>query len=125
MADLFTLEQLASYLQRDLDEATATVARTAAQGMLQTATALTDWPTPVPGDLFGWGLELAGLLYDNPLSTASEQVDDYRIAYVAGRRDQILRGAMKAYNTGGQPQYSFPDADWHWDAVPVQSAEVA
>lgn len=119
MADLFTIEQLASYLQQDLDTSSATVARTVAQGLLLSATGLPDFPTPVPGDMFGWGLELAGLIYHNPLSVSSESVDDYRVAFDAGRREQILKQAARSYGTAGTPQHSFPEWDWSWTAVDV------
>ena len=54
MADLFTLEELASYLQRDLDTATAVIAQKSAQAAVRrycrrdfTSTAYTDSLLPI------------------------------------------------------------------------------
>jgi hypothetical protein len=35
------------------------------------------------------------------------------------RRKDILQAARLAYSGAGQPQYAFPDPDWHWTVVPV------
>ena len=47
MADLFTIDEFASYLQQDVDTSSATVARRVASGWLKPATGLTDWVAPV------------------------------------------------------------------------------
>jgi hypothetical protein len=116
--DLFTLDEFASYVQQDVDTSTATVARRVAYGWLKWATGLTDWATPVDDQLFSWGLELAAIAFRNPDGTASEGVDDHQVTWDRLRRKAILDAARLAYGTGGQPQYSFPDPDWHWTVVP-------
>lgn len=117
MADLFDLVDLASYMQRDLDTASATIARRVASGWLRSATGLSDWPSPVPDDLWTWALELAEMAYGNPSGLASEAVDDYSSTFDRARRAAILATARAKYSASGVPQYSFPDADWHWTTV--------
>lgn len=116
MTDLFDLVDLPSFLQVDeVDQETAIRVRRLASGWLQDATGLADWPNPVPDRLWAWGLELAAIAFRNPDSTNNESVDDYSVAYDRQRRKEILEAARQAYNTvAGQPQYSFPDPDWHW-----------
>lgn len=120
VADLFDLGDLPSWLQvPEVDEQTAIRVRRAANGWLQNATGLTDWPDPVPDRLWAWAVELAAIAHRNPDATASEGVDDYRYVHDRARRAEILTAARAAYNTGaGQPQYSFPEPDWHWTATP-------
>lgn len=119
MADLFTIEELASFLQQDVDTSSATVARRVASGWLKSATGLTDFTAPVDDQLFGWGLELAAIAFRNPGGLASEAVDDYNATWDRSRRQQILDAARGFYSGAGQPQHSFPDPDWHWDVVPT------
>lgn len=124
MADLFALEDLPSWLQvPSVDTDTATRVRKAAQGWLAQATGLTAWPSPVPDQLWAWALELAAIAYNNPGAVNTEQIDDYQVSYGDRmRRAEILKAARAAYNTGAQPQYSFPDADWHWTTAVSLSA---
>lgn len=122
MADLFDLGDLPSWLQvPEVDTETAIRVRRSASGWLQDATGLTEWPDPVPDRLWAWAIELAAIAYRNPDGATGEQIDDYRATWNSDlqRRSEILAAARSAYNTGaGQPQYSFPEPDWHWDAVP-------
>jgi hypothetical protein len=121
VAELFELEQLASYMQVDLDTSTATVARRVAYGWLSDATGLTVWPDPVPDRLFSWAIELAAIAHRNPDGALSEQTDDHRVQYDRQRRADILELAKAAYPSEGAstagPQYSFPEPDWHWTTV--------
>lgn len=117
MADLFDLTDLAGYMQRDLDTASATLARRVASGWLRSATGLSDWTSPVPDDLWTWALELAEMAYGNPSGLAVESVDDYSGTFDRARRAAILAAARQKYSTGTVPVYSFPDADWHWTTV--------
>lgn len=119
MADLFTLDEFASYLQQDVDTSSATVARRVASGWLKSATGLSDWTAPVDDQLFGWGLELAAIAFRNPDGATSESIDDHTVQWDRARRRDILLAARIAYSTAGQPQYSFPDPDWQWTAVPA------
>lgn len=120
MADLFDLGDLPSWLQvPEVDTETATRVRRAANGWLQHATGLTTWPSPVPDQLWAWALELAAIAFRNPASLASENIDDYAFQADRFRRKEILTAARVAYNATRRPQYSFPEADWHWTVVPV------
>lgn len=121
MTDLFDLGDLPSWLQVPaVDTETATRVRRAASGWLLGATRVTTWPSPVPDDVWAWALELAAIAFRNPTSNASESLDDYSVSYGdRARRAEILAAAKAAYGSAGQPQYSFPDPDWHWDAVPA------
>lgn len=103
MADLFTFEELAAYLQRDLDAATATQARRIAYGWLKSATSLTDWPDPVPDDLWAWGLELAALAYVSPEGLVTEDPGGVPPGWSGPRWEQILREARRKYADEGGP----------------------
>lgn len=120
MADLFTLDELEDALQQGpLVEASATIARRVAYGWLRSATKLTDWPDPVPDDLFAWGVELAGLFYNNPEGLASDTTGGTAATWDRTRRSAILDDARAAYGgstAGGVPLYSFPEPDWSWSA---------
>lgn len=121
MADLFTIEEFASYLQQDVDTSSATVARRVASGWLKNATGLSDFTAPVADQLFGWGLELAAIAFRNPDGASTESVDDHSVSWDAARRRDILKAAATAYGNAGGPHYSFPAADWHWNVVPTVS----
>jgi hypothetical protein len=126
VTDLFTIDELASYLQQDVDTSTATVARRIASGWLKSATGLADWPTnPVDDQLFAWGLELAAMAYRNPDGAASESVDDHNVSWAGLRRKDILEAARLAYSSAGAPTYSFPAVDWHWTVVPLVPGSTA
>jgi hypothetical protein len=118
MADLFTIDEFASYVQQGVDTSSATVARRVASGWLKSATGLADWPVPVDDQLFAWGLELAAIAFRNPDGATSEVVDDHTVTWDRLRRKEILDAALVEYSSAGSPQYSFPDADWHWTVVP-------
>ena len=117
MADLFTLDEFASYIQQDVDTSTATVVRRVASGWLMSATGLNVWPDPTPDDVWTWALELAAIAYRNPDGTSSETVDDYTVMADRARRKEILEAARVGYGGASIPQYSFPDVDWHWNSV--------
>lgn len=125
MADLFTLDQLSSYMQESLDNSTATVARRVAYGWLSDATGLTSWPDPAPDKLFAWGIELAAIAHRNPDGALSEQTDDYRVQHDRERRRQILEAAKAAYPSeapaAAGPLFSFPEPDWHWTSAPAST----
>lgn len=122
MADLFDLGDLPSWLQvPGVDTETATRVRRYVNGWLQDATGLDTWPDPVPDKLWAWAIELAALVFENPTAKWSQTIDDSTDVYERGsqgRRREILDAARAAYNTSGQPQYSFPEPDWHWTATP-------
>lgn len=123
MADLFDLGDLPSWLQvPGVDTETATRVRRYVNGWLQDATGLDTWPDPVPDKLWAWAIELAALVFDNPTAKWSQTIDDSADVYERGpqgRRREILDAARAAYNmTRNQPQYAFPEPDWHWTSVP-------
>jgi hypothetical protein len=97
----------------------ATVARRVASGWLKSVTGLSDFAAPVDDQLFAWGLELAAIAFRNPDGASSESIDDHTVQWDRARRRDILAAATAAYSSGAQPQFSFPDPDWHWTVVPV------
>jgi hypothetical protein len=118
MADLFDLTDLPSWLQvPNVDTETATRVRRYASGWLKTATQLTDWPSPVPDDLWAWGIELAGIAFRNPTGNSSQSIDDHSVSFDNGRRQEILDAARAAYSGAGTPQYFFPEWDWSWETT--------
>lgn len=125
MPDLFDLGDLPSWLQvPEVDTETATRVRRSANGWLQDATGLSEWPDPVPDRLWTWGLELAAIAFRNPDAMSSESVDDYQRTQDKNRRAEILKAAARAYPpTGSTPTYSFPEPDWHWEAVTVPAED--
>ena len=129
MADLFALDEFASYIQQDVDTSTATVVRRVASGWLMSATGLSSWPNPVPDDLWTWALELAAIAYRNPSRSSMEAIDDYTIekdmSMDAARQQEILTAARNGYGGANVPQYEFPDPDWHWSTAPPSSAITA
>lgn len=104
MADIFDLDDLASYLQTDVDAATATTARLVATGWLNGATRR-DWrQAPViPAEIQAWGLELAALAYTNPEGLTGESVGGYSNTQfgVHLRRTEILTAAQARYPRRG------------------------
>jgi hypothetical protein len=118
VTDLFDLGDLPSWMQiPEVDAETATRYRRAVNGWLQDATGFTEWPTPVPDQLWAWAIELAAIVFDNPAANWSATIDDTVTVYERGpqgRRQQILNAARAAYNTAGKPQGSFPEPDWYW-----------
>ena len=119
---LFELEDLENYLQQGpLNEASVLVARRVTSGWLRAATKLQTWPDPVPDDLYGWALELAGLVYNNPEGLITDTTGGVTATWERGRRDAILDLARSTYgdpDTGaaGGPLFSFPEPDWSWTA---------
>ena len=115
MLDLFDLGELPHWLQvPEVDPQTAARVRRAANGWLQDATGLTEWPAPVPDRLWAWAIELAAIALRNPAATASETIGDYVRQADRVRRREILDAARTAYNSAGRPQYSFPAPDLRW-----------
>lgn len=106
MPELFAPEDLAAYLQQDLDLATVERCRRVAAGWLRSATGLTAWPDPITDDLWTWAVELAAMAYDNPAAWANETTGGEVTGYSAIRRREILDAAKAAYpgGSGGGPQ---------------------
>jgi hypothetical protein len=127
MADLFDLVDLPSWLQvPSVDTETATRVRRYASGWLKNATQLSVWPPdPVPDDIWAWAIELAGIAFRYPDGSSQESIDDYSRSLDTARRKEILDAAKAAYNgLAGVPQFSFPEPDWHWAAVPPNTTVI-
>lgn len=114
--DLFDLGDLPKWLQvPQVDTEAAALYRRAVNGWLKNATGLSGWPDPVPDDLWGWAIELAAMVSENPTLLNAETVGATSATFGdRARRAQILDEARKAYNTAAQPQWSFPEPDWSW-----------
>ncbi|WP_329013212.1 hypothetical protein OG271_03990 [Micromonospora rifamycinica] len=90
MADLFELTQLASYMQQDLDQASAELARALTTALIRAEVgatrydALTDLSPFLPV-----ALEVARRVLLNPAGIRSESIDDYQVTYAA----EVLGGA--------------------------------
>lgn len=115
MADLITNADLAGRLKKTVEAIDTDAGDSAcrhASGWLRSATGLTTWPDPVPDDLWGWALELAVMVYQNPELLEEQAVGGTtsRWGILRLRVEQILEAAHKAYNAGSQPKGSFPDA---------------
>lgn len=113
---LFTDADLEAHLQQTLEPATIGTARRMAAGWLSSATGLTAWPNPVPDDLWGWAVELAGLIYDNPARWSNDTTGGTATGYERGARDTILDAARARYGpaaslgSGNAPLGCFPPA---------------
>ena len=88
-----------------------------AGGWLRQVTGLSTLPTELAehDPLWGWWVELAGLIYDNPRYVSMTSVGSQTVQWsqaAADRRRQILDEAARAYATGGRgaPLYEFPPA---------------
>lgn len=123
MTDLVVPTDLIAHLRRELDPASAFSACRVASGWLRSATGLTEWPVPVPDDLWGWALELAVMVYDNPEGMDSSNFGRLGLSWGVEpmkRRAQILAAAKAAYRAssgGALPVGSFPDAAAYPDAA--------
>ncbi|MER7164501.1 hypothetical protein ABT336_00260 [Micromonospora sp. NPDC000207] len=116
MPDLFDLGDLPLWLQvPQVKEESATLYRRAVDGWLRTATGLAEWPDPVPDDLWGWAIELAGMVVENPTMASAETVGGVQTQFGnRARRAEILAEARRTYNAAGKPMHSFPAPDWTW-----------
>ncbi len=72
---IFTLSELASYLQQDLDTATATLIQTLTDGLIAERAG----PVAVPASsaMKAVALEVAARAYRNPARLSMETIDDY------------------------------------------------
>ena len=110
MGRLVGAGELATYLQRPLRSDVETMAIRVAEEWLRSAcTSLTDWPDPVPEDLWAWALELAGIAYSNPEGLATRTAGDDTQGWVIARKQEILDAAQERYG-GAQPVGHFPPA---------------
>ena len=74
---------------------------------------------PYAAGLKGIALMAAARLYDNPSQLKSDRVDNvsavYPIVALMKAEEDRVRNCLGA----GGPQYSFPEPDWSWKAVPA------
>lgn len=78
---LFTLEEFASYVQSDVDTATATLLRDLVTGLILDRTGVDYTVTAATSTAKTVGLEAAARAYRNPEGTTSisEAIDDYSV----------------------------------------------
>ena len=82
MADLFTLGQLASYMQSDLDQASAELARDLATSLIRAEVGAARYDALVDlSPLLPVALEVGRRVLLNPGGARSEQIDDYSVTY--------------------------------------------
>ncbi|MEU8371213.1 hypothetical protein [Micromonospora tulbaghiae] len=82
MADLFELSQLASYMQQDLDLASAELARSLATSLIRAEVGAQRFDAMADLSVFlPVALEVARRALLNPGGVRSEQVDDYSVTY--------------------------------------------
>lgn len=90
MADLFALEQLAAYMQSDLDTASASLARDLATALIRAEVGAATYDAVVDlSPLLPVALEVARRSMLNPDGVRSEQIDDYSVTYAT----EVLGGA--------------------------------
>lgn len=98
---LVTPADLGRFLQRAfVDQDSATIAVRVAEGWLRSVIPGTEWPDPVPEDLWAWALELASIAYANPETLQSRTVDAVTDQWSVGRRAEILAEASARYGDG-------------------------
>ncbi|MGW5556859.1 hypothetical protein ACWER9_06505 [Micromonospora sp. NPDC003944] len=82
MADLFELAQLASYMQSDLDQASAELARALTTTLIRAEVGAERYDAIVDLSPFlSVALEVARRVLLNPAGVRAEQVDDYSVTY--------------------------------------------
>jgi len=110
---LIATGELASFMQKPVRADAERIAIRVAEGWVKSkATRLTDWtdwPDPIPEDLWAWAIELASIAYSNPTGIATRTVGDETTGFVIARRAEILDAIEQAYG-GAQPSYQFPPA---------------
>lgn len=119
---LFTAEQLRTGLRYevgdDFDTAGAEHAEKVVAGWLLDATGLTEFPAPLPPQLWSWAVELGGIYYENPTSLETDASGEVSSAWGMDRRSQILESArawsLRTYGRGQggapRPRGTFPAA---------------
>ncbi len=110
MTYLLSPTDLRVHLKVQISDEEALSAIRVASGLLLSATRLSEWPDPVPDDLWAWGVELASLVYDNPTGRQSEEAGDVTSSWPVRRRSEILSAAAAVYSVSAGPSFSFPDA---------------
>lgn len=104
-------EELQAHLQRPVTLETCLSAVRVTEGWLRAATRLADWPDPIPGDLWSWAVELAGIVVDYPYLLNSRTVGAEAETGVMQRRAEILKDAAFRYGASSTvgPVGCFPD----------------
>ena len=126
MADLFELTELASYMQTDLDTASATLARLLVTTLIRNEVGATRYDVLTDlAPLKPVALDVAKRLLLNPDGNRSEQIDDYSVTYAVEQiggaaltDDEIARvlaaagiqssGAFTIRPVGTEPAYCWP-----------------
>lgn len=127
---LFTPDDLRTGLRYevgdDFDEAGAVHAERVVAGWLLDATGLTEFPDPLPEQLWAWAVELGGIYYENPTSLETDASGEVTSGWGMDRRSQVLDSARawarRTYGPlqGGtpRPRGTFPPARPWPDSYP-------
>lgn len=107
---LVSSDELADHMQRPVDAASAFSAIRVAEGWLRGATRLSEWPDPVPDDLWAWAVELAAIAYDNPTGLVSQTIGSESYSWAMARKSEITVAARQRYGASDAPVYAFPPA---------------
>lgn len=112
---LFEQRELSDFVQYVVPVSQAEIAERVVDGWLKGATGLTEWPDPLPAQLFSWALELGALAVDNPTGLATRAAGDESDTYLITRRAEILAevrawaaGLPGSATTVARPRGSFP-----------------
>jgi len=101
MGQLVQTGELAVYLQHSVRPDSEVIAIRLAEGWLRSVTtSLTEWPQPIPEDLWAWALELASIAYNNPQGLISRTTDEDTRAWSMERKQEILDAAERKYGGG-------------------------
>jgi hypothetical protein len=101
MGQIVQTGELAVYLQHQVKaDVEASAIRVAEGWLLAACTALTEWPAPVPDDLWAWAIELAAIAYNNPLGLVQRVTDEDTRSWGTERRKEILAAARQRYGSG-------------------------
>lgn len=109
MGNLVDPGELTKWLRYPVDPDAENIAIRVAQGWIRSVTQLSDWPDPVPEDLWASAIELSAMALENPSGLDTDTTGDNTMVYARARRGEILAVVARVY--GGQarmPQGSFP-----------------
>lgn len=111
---LFTPSDLSSWLQKPVEDGTATVVEGVVWGWLRPLLDVDERPASPSPELSAAALELGGIAHENPAGLTIKEMGPFKEQYSAERRDEILAGVQSGFSvlTGTPPasQGSFPTA---------------
>lgn len=112
---LFSPDELAAWLQYEVEPTSAAQVERVVAGWLSEATGLDAFPDPLPPVLYAWAVELAGIAYENPTSMTDDQAGETRSAWADRKRQILLSATAWGQRTSGTsaaplPRGRFPAA---------------